>query len=548
MTRAGGHARRVVAVGVIAAVAAGGIGTGVATTLASTSSPAGATATGSTGLATVVRADLAAQQTISGTIGYDGAWTVVLPAGTTVPAIAQAQTKVTTDQLALASARTSLQDTTAADAETTAANQQAVSAAQASLDADQAQLQNDQASLGAAEARAASLCAPASRAPAPACTAGQQTVSQWQAKVNADSQAAGHDQAALQQASSGLTAAQQHATQAEHQGETQVAGAEINVTVDQGTLATSQQTALTPGATFTGLPAAGQVVRQGQALYALDGHGVPLLYGRVPQWRAFRAGMAAGPDVAGLNVALTALGFVRGTSPGTRFTDATAVGIRRLQGSLGLDQTGALLVGEVVFEPSALRIASVNVYPGSPAQPGTTVLSATSTTPVVTALVPLNYVGSVNPGAPVTVDLPNGRTGVPCVVRDVGTTVSPGSSSAQGGGGGNPAGATNGGAGGPGGSGATTVPATVTFSDPTVAQGLDQAAVLVHVTTQTARGVLAVPVDALLALQDGGEGVEVVAGGVHRIVAVQTGLFGGTQVAITGPGITEGAQVEVPGS
>jgi hypothetical protein len=69
----------------------------------------------------------------------------------------------------------------------------------------------------------------------------------------------------------------------------------------------------------------------------------------------------------------------------------------------------------------------------------------------------------------------------------------------------------------------------------------------VHVTTQTAHGVLAVPVDALLALDGGGEGVEVVAGGLHRILTVQTGLFSGTQVAITGPGITAGAQVEVPG-
>jgi multidrug efflux pump subunit AcrA (membrane-fusion protein) len=546
MTMGVGHARRVVAVGVIAALAAGGIWTGVAVTSASPSSVAGATPTGPAGLATVVRADLAAQQTISGTVGYDGAWTVVLPAGTTAPALAQAQAKVTTDQLALAADRTSLQDTTAADASTTAANQQAVSAAQAAEDADQAQLHSDQAGLRAAEARAASLCAPASTAPAAACTAAPQAVSQWQAKVNADSQAAGHDQAALQQASAGVTAAQQHAAQTEHQGESQVAGAELNLAADQAALASGQQTALTPGATFTGLPVVGQVVRLGQALYALDGHGVPLLYGPVPQWRAFRAGMADGPDIAELNQALTALGFESGTSPGIRFTDATAAGIRRLQASLGLDQSGALLVGEVVFERNAVRIASVNVYPGGPAQPGTTVLSATSTTLVVTALVPLNDVGSVTPGAPVTVDLPAGRTGVPGVVRDVGTSVSPGSGSGQGGGGGNGAGPSNGASGGQGGSGATTVPTTVTLSDPSVARGLDQAAVLVHVTTQTARGVLAVPVDALLALNGGGEGVEVVAGGVHRIVAVQTGLFSGTQVAITAPGITEGDQVEVP--
>jgi hypothetical protein len=540
-----GLARHALAIGVIAAVAAGGIWGGLAATSASTSSAADATATGSTGLATVVRADLAAQQTISGTIGYDDAWTVVLPAGTTAPALAQARVRVTTDQLALAADRTSLQDATAADAETTTANQQATSAAQAAVAADEIQLVNDQAGLRAAQGTAASLCGRTSRAAAGACAAGQQAVSQLEAKLNADSRVAGHDQAAVQQASSGLTAARQHAAQTEHQGDTQIAGAEINLGADQAALTASQQTALVPGATFTGVPAAGQVVHQGQALYALDGDSVPLLYGAVPQWRAFRAGMADGPDVAQLNRALTALGFESQTT-GVRFTAATATAIRRLQGSLGLVETGALLVGEVVFEPSALHIATVNVNPGSPAQPGTTVLSATSTALVVTALVPLTYVGSVNPGAPVTVDLPNGRTGVAGVVRDVGPSVSPASSGGQGAGGGNAGGGTNSGVGGQGGSDATTVPATVTFSDPTIARGLDQAAVLVHVTTQTAHGVLAVPVEALLALDGGGEGVEVVADGAHRIVAVQTGLFSGTQVEITGPGITAGALVEVP--
>ena len=92
------------------------------------------------------------------------------------------------------------------------------------------------------------------------------------------------------------------------------------------------------------------------------------------------------------------------------------------------------------------------------------------------------------------------------------------------------------------------MPATVTFSDPSVARRLDQAAVLVHVTTQTVRGVLAVPVDSLLALSGGGEGVEVVSGDRRQVVAVTTGVFTGTMVEVSGGGLSVGQQVEVPSS
>src|SRR5580693_3629906 len=48
--------------------------------------------------------------------------------------------------------------------------------------------------------------------------------------------------------------------------------------------------------TLTGLPSAGQVIRQGQALYETDnGSPVALLYGRVPDWRSLDEG-ATGQD------------------------------------------------------------------------------------------------------------------------------------------------------------------------------------------------------------------------------------------------------------
>jgi hypothetical protein len=77
---------------------------------------------------------------------------------------------------------------------------------------------------------------------------------------------------------------------------------------------------------------------------------------------------------------------------------------------------------------------------------------------------------------------------------------------------------------------------------------LDQAPVNVTVTSQRADNVLAAPVNALLALQGGGFGVDVVTGNTSHLVGVTTGLYSNNLVQITGSGITAGTQVEVPSS
>jgi len=58
--------------------------------------------------------------------------------------------------------------------------------------------------------------------------------------------------------------------------------------------------------------------------------------------------------------------------------------------------------------------------------------------------------------------------------------------------------------------------------------------------------VLTVPVAALLALSEGGYGVQVVSGGTSHIVAVQVGMFAGGRVEISGAGIDVGTLVGVP--
>jgi multidrug efflux pump subunit AcrA (membrane-fusion protein) len=56
--------------------------------------------------------------------------------------------------------------------------------------------------------------------------------------------------------------------------------------------------------------------------------------------------------------------------------------------------------------------------------------------------------------------------------------------------------------------------------------------------------VLTVPVEALLALRDGGYGLEVVdASGQHRIVPVKLGFSARGLVEVTGEGLAEGTRV-----
>ena len=70
--------------------------------------------------------------------------------------------------------------------------------------------------------------------------------------------------------------------------------------------------------------------------------------------------------------------------------------------------------------------------------------------------------------------------------------------------------------------------------------------VQVTLAVQAARGVLAVPVAALLALAGGGYGLEVVTpSGAHYLVGVTTGIFASGQVQVSGPGITAGTRVVV---
>ena len=58
--------------------------------------------------------------------------------------------------------------------------------------------------------------------------------------------------------------------------------------------------------------------------------------------------------------------------------------------------------------------------------------------------------------------------------------------------------------------------------------------------------VLAVPVQALVALAEGGYGLEVVDGSSTRYLPVRTGLFAAGRVEVAGEGLREGLTVGMP--
>ena len=274
----------------------------------------------------------------------------------------------------------------------------------------------------------------------------------------------------------------------------------------------------------------------------MDGTPVTLFYGATPAWRALSGGVPAGRDVAQLDRNLIALGYGAGLVVSDYYTDATAYAVGLWQAARGLPVTGTVPLGQVAYAPGPLRITGVTPVPGSPPQPGTSILTATSPVPVVVAEVPVGQEYLVKAGDSVTVTLPDGVTTTPGVIASVASVASAGSGSPGAAPGQSP------GAGSGSGTSQDTVQVTVRLTQPDAAGHLDQAPVSVNIISAQARGVLAVPVSALVALAGGGYAVDVVQGSTVHLVAVQAGLFSQTLVQVSGSGLTAGQRVQVPSS
>jgi peptidoglycan hydrolase-like protein with peptidoglycan-binding domain len=303
--------------------------------------------------------------------------------------------------------------------------------------------------------------------------------------------------------------------------------------------------------TYTKLPVAGEVIRQGHVLYRVNDRPVALLRGSTPAYRTLKAGMG-GPDVVELNADLVALGYATPAQlnpESASFGPVTTTAVEKLQAALGVTQTGELTLGRAVFEPTAVRVTAVSVQPGGSARTGEAVLQGTSTTREVQVALSASQQTSVAVGDKVSITLPNNRS-TGGVVSAVGAVATCPSSSGSGSGSSSAAPGTDACSSGNSGSSTTTptIAVGVTPSHLAATGTWDQAPVQVGITTARVRGALVVPVTALLARSGGGYGVEVVdAGASDHLVPVSLGLFDDADglVQITSSGLAAGQDVAV---
>jgi membrane fusion protein, multidrug efflux system len=308
--------------------------------------------------------------------------------------------------------------------------------------------------------------------------------------------------------------------------------------------------------TVTALAGVGSVVNRGHELFRVDDMPVVLMYGTLPAYRDLTAGHPAGggapgttgpgtggatatdpgagepaaavpatkgADVRQFEANLKALGY-SGFTVDETYTDQTAQAVRRWQKDLGLEQTGVVELGRVIYRPGPVRVAKHEVTVGS--QTGGPVLTTTGTARLVTAHLPQRDQALARVNAKVTVVLSSGRE-IPGTVQSV--AASSGDSAS----GGDSAGTGQ----------ESSLDAVVSLDDPDQAADAGDGLAQVEFTVQQRKDVLAVPVGALLALAEGGYGLQILDGRSWRIVAVTTGLFADGKVEVSGPELRAGLTV-----
>ena len=272
-----------------------------------------------------------------------------------------------------------------------------------------------------------------------------------------------------------------------------------------------------------------------------------LMYGPLPAWRDLSNQSGPGLDIHQLEINLKILGF----DPSNEividetFDSGTSNAIKRMQESLGLQSTGEIAFGEVVFMPGPIVIESNDNYPqlGDAINNATPIISVTaiaqvtdkieedgvitqSSTSLQTVSTTIDVVDQdlIEIGTPVEIELPDdeiitGKVTEICSIAVVNAT-----SQAQ----------------------EPYLEVTVALDGTTSYHRWTGAPVTVQITKDIAKNVLSVPTTALLSLLGGGYALEIIGESENYLVPVEVGVYADNWVEITGSNLNVGMQVVVP--
>lgn len=273
--------------------------------------------------------------------------------------------------------------------------------------------------------------------------------------------------------------------------------------------------------TVTQVAPAGKVVGNGGVLYRLDTRAVVRLNGKVPAWRPLGPGTTDGADVAQLEHGLRALGYADDLLVDDHWSPATTQAVKDWQDDLGLDETGTIPLGEVVFTDGDVRVQAPVAHAGDRVQPGMPIIKVSDDTRQVTATLDPSQKALAPVGGTVNLTFPDG-TATTGKIRSVVTR--PGTEQQQ-----------------------DALEVTVSLPhEPAVDKQLEGSAVQVEFRHVLAENVLTVPVTALVALTTGGFGVQKIgANGALSYVPVTPGVFADTDVEITSDALAAGDKVVV---
>ena len=265
----------------------------------------------------------------------------------------------------------------------------------------------------------------------------------------------------------------------------------------------------------TSVIADGSDVGMGTVLYSVESSPVVALAGSLPAWRTLDTSSDDGFDILQLEMDLTALGYdPDGTMTiDTEFDSDTKAVVKAWQEGYGMEVTGSVALGSVVFVNGETSVAGVDVAVGDEVGDGDRILSLSAASQQVVIDVPDGAEAYLVPGLVVNVGSGEGTvTLLRSVERD----------------------------------GSVVVQAVITPTAPI--EGTDNGATIkVTVTTTSMDGVLLVPAEALVSRLDGSYALQVVqADGSAKFVDVELLGVSGSNVGVRGDGLAAGDEVLQP--